>query len=77
MRQVSVNNSLEKTMSANATYAFVLINDTDWRLSTADDYDWQIVEIEGTEKTLGHHKIDGAIYRVLHTSNDQVVAITK
>jgi len=62
---------------SEATYAFVLVNDTDWRLSTAEDYDWQIIEIEGTEKTLGHHKIDGAVYRVLRTSDNQVVAITK
>jgi hypothetical protein len=64
-------------MSVNATYAFVLVNDTDWRLSTVDDWDWSIIEIEGTEKTLGHHKIDGSVYKVVRTSDDQVVAITK
>jgi hypothetical protein len=64
-------------MSVNATYAFVLVNDTDWRLSTAEDYDWQIIELEGTEKTLGHHKIDGSVYRIVRTSDEKVVAITK
>ena len=62
---------------AFVTYAFVLVNDTDWRLSDIDDWNWDIVEIEGTEKTLGHHKIDGAVYRVLRTNDEKVVAITK
>jgi|HubBroStandDraft_2_1064218.scaffolds.fasta_scaffold1204298_1 hypothetical protein len=64
-------------MTVNATYAFVLTNEVDWKLSTVDDWDWSIIEIEGTEKTLGHHRIDGKVYKVLRTSDDQVVAITK
>jgi len=60
---------------SNATYAFVL-NGSDWKCSTPEDWDWDIVELEGNEKVIGHHKIDGAVYKVLQV-NDKVIAITR
>ena len=67
---------LESKMN-NATYAFVLSNGTDWRKSLADDWDLDIVELEGTEKVVGHRQIDGSICKILQTSSGQLVAITK
>lgn len=61
---------------SNATFAFILNGSSDWKTSTPDDWDWDIVELEGNEKVIGHHKIDGAVYKVLQ-HGDQVVAITK
>lgn len=61
---------------SNATYAFILNGSSDWKSSTPEDWDWDIVELEGNEKVIGHHKIDGAVYKVLQV-NDQVIAVTK
>lgn len=67
---------LENTMS-NATYAFVFNGEDDWRLSVADDWELDVVELSGNEKTVGHKQIDGSICKILQTSDGQLVAITK
>ncbi len=62
----------------NATYAFVFSGETSkWKTSTADSWNLDLVELEGTEKVLGHRQIDGSICKVLQTSQGQLVAITK
>jgi len=60
---------------SSATYAFVFNGSNDWRKSVADDWDLDVVELEGTEKVLGHRKIDGAICKIVQTSNGNIVAI--
>lgn len=61
---------------SSATYAFILNGSSDWKMSTPEDWDWDIVELEGNEKIIGHHKIDGAVYKVLQLGN-QVIAVCK
>lgn len=60
----------------SATYAFILSGCNDWKHSVPEDWEWDIVELEGNEKVIGHHRIDGMTYTVLQAS-DKVVAITK
>jgi len=61
---------------SNATYAFILNSSSNWKQSTVDDWEWNIVELEGNEKVIGHHRIDGMTYKVLQVGN-QIVAVTK
>jgi len=63
-------------MSNSATYAFILNGCNDWKKSIPEDWNWDIVELEGNEKVIGHHKIDGAVYRILQAGT-KVIAITK
>lgn len=62
---------------SNATYAFVLTGSDNWRTSVADDWELDVVELEGNEKTVGHKKLDGSICKILQVSNGKVVALTK
>ena len=45
----------------SATYAFVFSGSGDWKTSIADDWDLDVVELEGNEKVIGHRQIDGSI----------------
>jgi hypothetical protein len=69
-------NVLGETMSS-ATYAFVFNGSSDWRQSIADDWDLDVVDLDGTEKVVGHRQIDGSICKILQTSAGVLVAITK
>ena len=60
---------------SNATYAFVLNGDDDWRV--ADNWDFEVVELQGNEKILGHRNIEGSNCKVLLTPDGQYVAISK
>ena len=60
----------------NTTYAFVFVG-SDWRKSVGDDWDIEVIELNGNEKVLGHRQIDGSICKVLQSSDGRVVAITK
>lgn len=62
---------------SSATYAFVFNGSDDWRKSVADDWDLDVVELDGAEKVLGHRQIDGSICKVVQTSNGNIVAISK
>lgn len=59
----------------SATYAFVLNGDDDWRI--ADDWTFEVVDLEGNEKTLGHRQIEGSNCKVLLTPDGQYVAVSK
>lgn len=61
----------------NATKAFVFNGSGDWKISEADDWDFDFVELEGDERTVGHHKIDGSICKVLQSSDGKLIAISK
>lgn len=61
----------------NAVKAFVFNGSGDWKISVADDWDFDVVELEGNEKTVGHRQIDGSICKVLQTPQGKLVAISK
>lgn len=61
----------------NAVKAFVFNGSGDWKISAADDWDFDVVELDGDEKTVGHHKIDGSICKVLQTPEGKLVAVSK
>lgn len=60
----------------NTTYAFVF-NGSDWRRSTSDDWDTEVIELTGNEKVLGHRQIDGSICKVFQTSDGKIIAVSK
>lgn len=62
---------------SNATYAFVFNGSEDWRKSIPDDWDLDVIELEGNEKILGHRQIDGSICKVLQTSDGKIFAVSK
>lgn len=65
-------------MSFNAIYAFVFSGDGDWKTSVADDWDFDIVQLEGNEKVVGHRQIDGAICKIIQLpTNGRLIAIAK
>jgi hypothetical protein len=49
----------------SATYAFVF------------NWDLDVIELEGDEKTVGHRQIDGSICKIVQTSDGKLVAISK
>lgn len=59
------------------TYAFVFSGKDNWKTSDADLWDLEVIELDGTEKTIGHRQIDGSICKVLRASDGKLVAITK
>jgi len=61
----------------SATYAFVFNGSGDWKMSTADDWDLDVVELEGNEKTLGHRQIDGSICKIIQAQNGKLIALSK
>jgi hypothetical protein len=62
---------------SSAVQAFVFTGspDNQWKLSDPDQWNFDWVDIEGTEKVLGHHKIDGCICKVVLVSDGKLVAI--
>jgi len=66
---------LENTMSA--TYAFVFNGAGDWKKSIADDWDLDVVELEGNEKVIGHRQIDGSICKSVQNQDGKLIAISK
>ena len=62
---------------SGATYAFIFNGSDNWKLSLADDWEISVIDLEGNEKVLGHRKIDDSICKILQTSDNKIVAITK
>jgi hypothetical protein len=62
---------------SSAVYAFVFRGNDDWKRSGADDWELDLVELEGSEKEVGHRKVEGSICKVLQTSDGKLIAITK
>jgi hypothetical protein len=63
-------------MSGNS-YAFILNDNVNWRTSTPDDWFWDIVELEGNEKLIGHYPIDGSVYKILEAPDGKIIATIK
>jgi|GEM_PF-5613562 hypothetical protein len=59
-----------------AVYAFVF-SGSDWQKSHIDEWEFQTIELTGTEKHLGYRKFDGAICHVVKTIDGKLLAITK
>ena len=57
--------------------AFIFNGETDWRKSVAEDWNFDIVQLDGTEVVIGHRKIDGAIFKILQNSDGKIVAYNK
>jgi hypothetical protein len=62
---------------SNASVAFVLTGSNDWRQSEAEDWDLDCIELEGTEKVVGHKQIDGSICKIVRTADGKFVGLTK
>lgn len=70
------DNVLERTMSS-AAYAFVFRGNSDWKKSDADDWELDVVELDGSEKVVGHRQIDGSICKILQADDGTFLALTK
>ena len=62
---------------SSAVYAFVFSGSSDWKQSLPDDWDLDVVGLDGTEKVLGHRQIDGSICKILQLADGTLVAVTK
>ena len=58
----------------NATFAFVLNAEQNWKLANEDAWNWDTVELSGAEEVLGHRKIEGAVFRIVKVE-DKIVAV--
>ena len=56
---------------------FVFNGASNWKTSDSGDWDLTPWELEGSEKVLGHKKIDGAIFKVVQTSDKKIIALSK
>ena len=61
----------------NAVYAFVYNGVDNWRQSSVDDWDFQSIELTGSEQHLGYRKFDGAICKIVKSDDGKLLAITK
>lgn len=57
-------------------HVFVLATNEDWRIAPVDSWEFDILELDGTEKVIGHRKIDGSICKIVKAA-EKIVAITK
>jgi len=63
--------------NSNFCSCFVLNNSVDWKKSSADDWELDIVEISGEEKILGHKQLDDCICKIIQTCDGKIIAISK
>jgi hypothetical protein len=60
----------------STAYAFVFNGEHDWKQSEPDDWQLDVIELDGNEKVLGHYRIDGAICKIV-SIKDKIVALSK
>jgi hypothetical protein len=60
-----------------AMHVFVLNGSSDWRKSITEDWDLDVMELDGTEKVVGHRQLDGSICKILQTSDGKLIAVSK
>lgn len=61
----------------NAVQVLVLNGQVDWKVASEDLWDLDSIELDGSEKLVGHRKIDGSIYKILKTVDGKLIAIIK
>jgi len=61
----------------NYVYAFVYNGDDNWKASSIDDWDFDNIELDGSEKIVGHRKFDGSICKVLRDGGGRIIAVVK
>lgn len=61
----------------NYVYAFVYNGDDNWKVSSIDDWDFDNIELDGTEKVVGHKKLDGSICKVFRADSGRLIAVVK
>ena len=62
---------------SGVAYAFVYKGSGEWKVSAADEWDFDIASVNGDEKILGHHKIDEAICKVVQSKDGKIIALSK
>lgn len=62
---------------SGVSYAFVYKGSGEWKVSAPDEWELDVIQLEGDEKTVGHHKIDGSICKVLQANDGKLLAINK
>lgn len=62
---------------SSVTYAFVFVGNSNWKESIPDDWELDLIQLEGNEKVIGHRHIDGSICKILQTVDGSLVAISK
>jgi len=62
---------------SQATYAFVYYGSNDWKISSPEDWNLEVIDLEGSEEVLGHRRIDGSVCKVFRASDGRLVALTK
>ena len=53
-----------------------VLDGEDWKRSDTDDWSLTSIELDGTEKTVGHKQLDGAICKIVFLDN-KYYAISK
>jgi len=61
----------------NTAYAFIYAGNIDWKKSDVDDWNFDLVEINGDEKLLGHRNIDNNICKVVQSSDGKILGLLK
>lgn len=61
----------------NYVYAFVYNGAENWKVSSIDDWNFDNIELDGTEKIVGHKKFDGTICKVLQDDSGRIIAVVK
>lgn len=56
---------------------FVLNGSDNWKKSSSDDWDLDVVELDGSEKVIGHRPLDGSIFKIIQTHDGKIIAVTK
>jgi hypothetical protein len=56
---------------------FTLKGSANWKKSSPDDWELDVIQLTGKEKVLGHRPIDGSIFKILQTDDDKIIAVTK
>lgn len=51
------------------SHVLILSSNDNWKIAYEDNWELDILELDGTEKLLGHRRIDGSIYKILNKDN--------
>jgi len=66
-----------KEIEMNCVHAFVYKGNDNWKISPIEDWDFDLIELDGSEMTLGHRQLDGSICKIVQGPIGQIIAIIK